>query len=45
MLEKEKLKVIVINKPSKEEASKKTKELCKFLEKTWFIPLKTKVQK
>jgi len=41
MDKKEKLKVIVLNEPTKEEASKKIKELCKFLEKTWFLPLKT----
>lgn len=40
MREKEKLKIIVVNKPTKEEAQKKTKELCKFLEKAWFLRLK-----
>ena len=42
MCEKENLKIIVINKPTKEEADKKTKELAKFLENTWFLPLKVK---
>jgi len=43
MKKKEKIKVIVINKPTKEETDKKTAELSKFLEKTWFLPLKTKI--
>ena len=43
MREKEKIKVIVINKPSKEEAEKKSKALCEFLEKTWFLPINVKI--
>jgi len=42
MKEKEKIKVIVINPPSKEQAKEKTKALCEFLEKTWFLPINTK---
>jgi len=41
MSEKEKIKIIVINKPTKEQADQKIKELCKFLERTWYLPLKT----
>ena len=37
---KEEIKVIVLNPPSKEQAEKKLKELAKFLERTWFLPLK-----
>lgn len=39
-IKEEKIKVIVLNEPSKEQAAEKTKELSKFLENTWFIPLK-----
>ena len=31
----EKLNVIVINKPTKEESKKKINNLCEFLKKTW----------
>ena len=41
MREKEKIKVIVINRPTKEEAEKRTKELGEFLSKIWYLPLKT----
>jgi len=40
--ETEKIKVIVVNKPSAEEVTKKTKELKSFLESIWFMPIKTK---
>ena len=43
MPKQDEIKVIVVNKPSKEESAKKLKELSEFLSKTWQIPLnKTK---
>jgi len=42
MKSKEQIKIIVINRPTKEQAKIKTKELCEFLEKTWFVPINTK---
>ena len=44
-MSKKDIKIIVINKPSKEEASKKIKDLIKFLEDTWYLPLKTESYK
>jgi hypothetical protein len=41
MGKKEEIRVIVINRPTKEESEQKTKELCEFLEKTWHTPPKT----
>lgn len=41
MGKKEEIKVITINRPTKEESEQKTKELCEFLEKTWHMPPKT----
>jgi hypothetical protein len=38
----EKIEIIVINKPSKEQADKKTKDLIEFLKNTWFSPVNTK---
>lgn len=40
MQEEKKIKIIVINRPNKEESTKKIKELCKFLKEVWFLPLK-----
>ena len=34
-MKEEKFKVIVINKPTKEESKQKIKALCEFLTKTW----------
>ena len=34
------IKVIVINKPSKEDGDKKIDALCEFLQKTWPLPEK-----
>ncbi len=36
------IKVIVVNKPTKEEADKKIKELCEFLSKTWHTKIEPK---
>lgn len=41
MGKKEEIRVIMINRPTKEESEQKTKELCEFLEKTWHTPPKT----
>lgn len=35
------VKVIVTNQPTNEQAQQKTKELCEFLSKIWFLTLKT----
>lgn len=35
MLRPESIKVVVTNPPTKEESSKRIKELCKFLEDNW----------
>lgn len=40
MEKKEEIKVITINRPTKEKSEQKTKELCEFLEKTWHMPSK-----
>lgn len=35
------IKVIVVNRPTKEQADKRIKELAKFLEKVWYNPPNT----
>lgn len=41
MEKKKEIKVITINRPTKEESEHRTKELCEFLEKIWHTPSKT----
>ena len=38
---KDQIKVIVVNPPSKEESEKKIRELSEFLSKVWHLPIKT----
>ena len=37
-MKKDELKVISVNKPSKEQSDQKAKELCELLQKTWPSP-------
>lgn len=38
---KDQIRVIVINPPSKEESEKKIRELSEFLSNVWHLPIKT----